>query len=160
MQGGKIMFRNIFGAPAELKDPSEPFRYDDRLTLHWHRDSMGWTAPLPELGPDAELYIGPDRSTSPPASDSCELVIRTLSIIFDLDQAARAFLIEQAGAFVEKSFAHKLSAHSFIPTGIELFEHEHAPGELSFTYSAVFDRDSIWRVRFQNGAPTQWGFDD
>src|SRR5688500_8995635 len=121
------MFHHIFGAPAELKDPTEPFHYSNRLTLHWHRDSMGWTAPLPQLGADAEIYIGPDRSTSPPATDSCELVIRTLSAIFDLDQAARDFLIAEAGAFVEKSFGHRLSTHSFIPTGIELFEHEQTP---------------------------------
>ncbi|EIL96476.1 hypothetical protein RHOFW104T7_00195 [Rhodanobacter thiooxydans] len=77
-----------------------------------------------------------------------------------LNAAALGYLVKESGTFVHETYKHCLSAESFTPTGIEIFEHEGTLGEYTLTYDPVFDPGAIWRVRFRKQQATEWGFDD
>lgn len=154
------MLNWLLGKRSSVTEHVPPFRYDESLVLDWNDDREGWTSSLPELGHDARIYIGPREGSEPPQSQSCKLVTEARDQILSLNNAALVFLLEERSAFVQKVYKHSLSAASFVPTGIEIFEHEETPGEYSLTYDPIFDLGAIWRVRFVQQQPIGYGFDD
>ena len=136
------------------------FQYGESLTLNWDEDCEGWTSALSELGHNAKIYIGPRRGVEHPQPESCALIVQARERILTLNDAALSYLVKESGTFVQDTYKHRLSSTSFNPTGIEIFEHEGTPGEYAFTYDPAFDPGAIWRVRFKQQQPTEWGFDD
>ena len=136
-----------------------PFQHGESLTLDWDEDCEGWTSALPELGRGAKIYIGPRAGVEHPQSASCTLVVQARERILSLNDAALSYLVRESGAFVEDTYKHSLSSASFTPTGLEIFEHEGTLGEYALTYDPAFDPGAIWRVRFRQQQPAEWGFD-
>jgi hypothetical protein len=150
----------LFGKRSLRTDHVPAFHYSASLVLEWDDDCEMWTSPLPELSHGARIFIGPRDGTEPPQPESCDLITEARDRILSLNDAAVAYLVKERSEFVRAVYKHELSATSFYPTGIEVFEHENAPGHYSLTFDPLFDPGAIWRVRFSHHQPVGCGFDD
>jgi len=154
------MFSKLFSKKKKLEEPTDPYIYDNTITFNWSDDSECWVAPLIELSSDAEMCISPKEYTDIPQSSSCKLLIEAKNNINELNKQALNYLIDETSNFVLDTYKHSITIESFIPYGIEIFEHEETPQEYAFTYNPVFDEGATWRVRIKNNTPIEWGFDD
>lgn len=121
--------------------------------LNWDEDSEGWVADLPLGSGSGKLHIGAGAANEYPAEPLLALVRGPFQSYGE--HCKRAFAHLQQNATFN---AWKVDPKQLTPAGIVTYEHYLA--ERTYTILFAAPDESIWKVHFRDGTPTDWGVDD